>query len=163
MFVMYHCELWDWTMGILNFCSKKVYRVPEYDRKSGDSVFRKIRFGCMGHQRHIIRLAKLSWTFFTHFGDLSLNPQSRMYVFWKFGNFPLCDQGRAFLYEEGDSERVPAMSSKTMDASFRSEGIFGCHGFMSYFVGDAQFLFVLLVSSFLFCWLRLNSGVPVFF
>ena len=31
MFVMYHCELWDWTMGILNFCSKKVYRVPEYD------------------------------------------------------------------------------------------------------------------------------------
>ena len=26
---MYHCEFWDWTTGIFNFCSKKC--VPEYD------------------------------------------------------------------------------------------------------------------------------------
>ena len=92
--------------------------------------------------------------------DASVWCRSHQKIYRYRNNFPLCDQGRAFLYEEGDSERVPAMSSKTMDASFRSEGLFGCHGFMSYFVGDAQFLFeLLLVSFFLFCWLRLNSGV----
>ena len=94
----YVCDVSLWTLGLDHgnpqFLFEKGVSCSRIWRcKSGDSVFRKIRFWCMRHQCHIIRLAKLSWTFFTHFGDLSLNPKSRMYVFLKFCKFSPCDHG----------------------------------------------------------------------